>query len=117
MRSPESVAYYNALYRCKAKHGKHWRNYNKRGIKFMFKNLDEFIQEVGRRPSKKHSLDRIDNSDHYCKGNVRWATRSQQRRNSRPYTIGTRKKMSRAAKKYYRTTIYWKGKLARQKNA
>jgi hypothetical protein len=43
----------------------------------------EFIAHLGRRPSRVHSVDRIDNSVGYWPGNVRWATQQQQMRNTR----------------------------------
>jgi len=36
---------------------------------------------IGPRPSEKHTLDRIDNDRGYEPGNLRWATRKQQREN------------------------------------
>ena len=44
-------------------------------------NFQVFLADVGRRPSLKHSLDRIDNLRGYEPGNVRWATSIQQMRN------------------------------------
>ena len=44
-----------------------------------------FLADVGRAPSPKHSLDRIDNNGNYEPGNVRWATWSEQMRNRRPF--------------------------------
>lgn len=44
-------------------------------------SFEEFFKYVGRRPSKNHSIDRIDNSKGYEPGNVRWATKSEQARN------------------------------------
>jgi hypothetical protein len=49
-----------------------------------FLNFYQWLQNnIGLRPSKKHTLDRIENNGHYAPGNVRWATWSEQRRNSR----------------------------------
>lgn len=40
-----------------------------------------FIDHVGPRPSKHHSIDRIDNDRGYHPGNIRWATREEQAQN------------------------------------
>ena len=45
--------------------------------------FDRFFAHIGPAPSDEHSVDRINNDDGYRPGNVRWATRSEQARNTR----------------------------------
>jgi hypothetical protein len=62
------------------------KNYSARGIGVCQEWRDsflEFLSHIGPRPSKAHSIDRIDNDKGYFPGNVRWATQTQQRRNTR----------------------------------
>ncbi len=42
-----------------------------------------FYNDMGARPSKIHSIDRIDNNKGYSPDNCRWATKTQQSRNTR----------------------------------
>jgi len=50
-----------------------------------------FLEHIGPRPSRRHSIDRIDNTKGYFPGNVRWATATEQglnRENTVRYVIG-----------------------------
>jgi hypothetical protein len=50
-------------------------------------SFKQFLDDMGRKPSQKHSLDRVDNSLGYSKENCRWATASEQNRNKRNNVI------------------------------
>lgn len=85
-RTPEYSCWESMISRCENKNNNAWHNYGGRGIyvhpKWRNSFLD-FLNDVGRRPSKDYSLDRIDNNGNYEPGNVRWATREQQNKNRR----------------------------------
>lgn len=46
-------------------------------------SFENFIEDMGMKPTPKHSIDRIDNNKGYYKENCRWATNKQQSRNKR----------------------------------
>lgn len=72
--------------RCLNPQNSRFDRYGGRGIRVAAQWLtsyEQFLADVGRRPSRNHSLDRFpDNDGNYEPGNVRWATGSQQVRNS-----------------------------------
>lgn len=74
------------LQRCtNVKHHK-WKDYGGRGIRVCrrWHKFENFLADMGERPVGK-TLDRKNNDGNYCKGNCRWATRSEQQRNKREY--------------------------------
>ena len=91
-------AYYNSLSgylrnifsamcnRCNNPNNKRYKYYGARGIKVKFASFDEFynyvIYELKAKP-RGLTIDRIDNDDHYEKGNIRFVTRAENNRTRR----------------------------------
>lgn len=84
---PEYATYSSMLDRCRNKNCPGYHRYGGRGIVVCEKWLQgfwHFLEDVGRRPSPLHTLDRFPNNNgNYEPGNVRWATKKQQSRNTR----------------------------------
>jgi len=86
--TPEYLALTAARRRCMNPSDSRFAAYGGRGIEYrMPEDLGEatalLVEMIGPRPSRDYSLDRIDNDGHYGPGNLRWATRSEQRQNQR----------------------------------
>lgn len=84
-QSPEYQAWSRMKERVGADSAKYRRLYADRGITMCdrWRSFENFVEDMGRRPSPGLQLDRIDNERGYEPGNVRWATSIQQQRNKR----------------------------------
>jgi hypothetical protein len=91
--SAEYSRYTAARNRCNNPKNPQYEYYGGRGIEFRFESFEQFLAEVGRRPSPNYSIDRINNDGHYEPGNVRWASRSEQAYNRRKARIPRRRRL------------------------
>lgn len=74
------------IQRCENKRSLHFDKYGGRGIRVCDRwreSFENFLADMGPKPTPKHSLDRIDVNGHYEPGNCRWATQTEQMRNTR----------------------------------
>ena len=75
--------YYGMKKRCNNPKEPGFYKYGGRGIRCEFTSFEEFYAEVGDPPGPEYSIDRKENNGNYAPGNVRWATRIEQARNTR----------------------------------
>lgn len=73
--------------RCQDKKYRYYHRYGGRGIGICDRWLGDdgfknFLKDMGQKPTHKHTLDRINNDGNYEPSNCRWATQSEQVRNS-----------------------------------
>ncbi len=80
--SPEYRAWHHMRERCYNTNNKRYEDYGGRGIRVCdrwLESFENFLLDMGLRPSKEHSLDRYpDNDGDYEPDNCRWGTRLQQ---------------------------------------
>lgn len=82
----EYVTWCNIKSRCYSKNHVSYDRYGARGIRVCrrWKNsFENFLADMGERPSKEHSIERVNNLKNYSPSNCKWATRKEQGRNKR----------------------------------
>lgn len=79
----EYKSWLHMKYRCLNQNSAAFKDYGGRGIKIEWEDFESFFKDMGKKPSPKHSIDRIDNDGNYSKKNCRWATQTQQSNNTR----------------------------------
>ena len=86
-RGQQSLTYtswYSMKTRCLNSKATSYKNYGGKGIKVCkhWLGFENFLNDMGERPSKKHCLSRIDHDQDYGPGNVKWILRSENSRES-----------------------------------
>lgn len=73
------------LRRCRNPNSPEWHNYGGRGIRVCdeWNDFAVFIRDMGPRPAKGYTLERIDNDGHYAATNCEWRTYKAQMNNQR----------------------------------
>lgn len=83
---PENKIWRQMKVRCQNPNDPKYPIYGGRGITVCLEwrhDFVAFLAHIGRRPGPGYSIERIDNSKGYQPGNVRWATKTEQARNTR----------------------------------
>ena len=105
--SPEYRAWQAMKRRCWNPNDVRYERYGGRGIKICDRWMSsyiDFLKDMGRKPTQKHTLDRINLDGNYEPSNCRWATPEQQMRNRRNNVVITINGISKSACEWAETT-------------
>jgi hypothetical protein len=83
--TPEYNAWVAMRQRCTNSTRPDWKYYGGRGITICpeWDSVEQFVADMGLRPSTNHQLDRRDNDNGYSKENCHWVEKTPQMRNTR----------------------------------
>jgi hypothetical protein len=87
-KTPEYEIWRAMKQRCLNPKHKSWKNYGGRGIKICdrwLNSVENFFEDMGKRPNSDYSIDRINNDGNYEPSNCKWATPTEQNNNRRIY--------------------------------
>lgn len=105
--TPEFNSWVGMKQRCYNQNNPSWKHYGGRGItvcESWLESFNNFLSDMGEKPSPKHSVGRIDNDQPYSPWNCRWETSKQQGRNKRKTFLVTVGNQSKTAQEWEETT-------------
>ena len=80
----EYYAWKSMIERCNRKGHEYYHKYGGRGIvvcEEWLNGFSAFLRDMGKAPTKEHSLERIDNDGNYEPSNCKWGTKQEQSQN------------------------------------
>lgn len=84
--SREYETWWSMIGRCERETDTNYHNYGARGIKVCDRwrhSFESFLEDMGERPTPKHSIDRIDVNGNYEPSNCKWSSKEEQMQNRR----------------------------------
>lgn len=103
--NPLYYLYSMMIYRCESPKSSAYKNYGGRGIRVCVRwkrSFPAFVMDVGKRPSRHHTLERRNNNGHYSPSNVYWLLKRRQGDNTRQSVVIEYRGMRRTMKQWSR---------------